>query len=430
MIISLAPMIRVTTPNFRKLIRIISPDIVLFTEMICCNIILNNPKFWNRIGEYDSNTIIQLGGSDPDLISKAIKLIISESKFRKFNLNVGCPSKKVLFGEFGAILMLKTDLVCSIINTVYKETGIIMSIKCRIGVDSNDSFDFFETFIKNISENTKCKIFYIHARKCWLKGLSPKENRNIPKLKYDYVRRIKKKYPHLEIHLNGSVSSFSDGKEVDGIMIGRAAMGNIFVFEELKKYRKILTDNERREIYSKNISIDEEFNENIFRDEERKENYLKNIYDTEKNEKQENILNDEERNENYDKINFLKKIEFFENFNSNDNLSDQMNKLKLNPEFSNLEKRFDENKNKIENKNLNYRYDIMKKYLKKFDQNYPLKHENFNLLMLVFKGTKKSKIFKSILIEISNQRNLIVKNFIKKFNEILIERKLFDYVIK
>lgn len=372
--------------------------------MICCNIILNNPKFWNRIGEYDSNTIIQLGGSNPDIISKAIKLIISESKFRKFNLNVGCPSKKVLFGEFGAILMLKTDLVCSIINTVYKETGIIMSIKCRIGVDSNDSFDFFETFIKNISENTKCKIFYIHARKCWLKGLSPKENRNIPKLKYDYVRRIKKKYPHLEIHLNGSVSSFSDGKEVDGIMIGRAAMGNIFVFEELKKYRKILTDNERREIYSKNISIDEEFNENI--------------------------LNDKERKENYDKIDFLKKIEFFENFNSNDNLSDQMNKLKLNPEFSNLEKRFDENKNKIENKNLNYRYDIMKKYLKKFDQNYPLKHENFNLLMLVFKGTKKSKIFKSILIEISNQRNLIVKNFIKKFNEILIERKLFDYVIK
>lgn len=240
---SLAPMLKVTTPQFRKLLRIISPDITLFTEMIPPEYIIRREDFLNKIGEFDENTIIQLGGNDPQTMCEAIKKIIAKTPFRMFNLNVGCPSPKVTKGCFGASMMLDPELIITIINHVFNITGIIMSVKCRIGVDEHDSYDFFANFIEKISKFTKCEIFYVHARKCWLDGLSPKDNRNIPILKYEYVHKIKKKFPNLMFHLNGGVKNIQDAHGLDGIMIGREAIKNVFVFQNLIKYNTIYQKN-------------------------------------------------------------------------------------------------------------------------------------------------------------------------------------------
>ncbi|ELQ76627.1 tRNA-dihydrouridine synthase [Trachipleistophora hominis] len=243
MILSLAPMLKVTTPQFRSLIRIISSDVHLFTEMLSAEYILNNDNYQTRIGAYDPLTIIQLGGSDPVKISLAVLKIISQTEFRRFNLNVGCPSPKVTKGQFGASLMLKAQLVIDIINEVYNVTNVTLSIKCRIGVDENDSFAFFHGFVEQVASNTKCRDFYIHARKCWLKGLSPKENRNVPMLNYEFVYALKRKMPFLNIHLNGGVKCLADGDGLDGIMLGRTVMKNVFAFEDIKARNKAAYEN-------------------------------------------------------------------------------------------------------------------------------------------------------------------------------------------
>lgn len=247
MILSLAPMLKVTTTQFRSLIRIISRDVLLFTEMISASCILNSPTYLSRIGKYDPFTVIQIGGNNPQKISKAIQKITEETRFRLFNLNVGCPSPKVTKGQFGASLMLNPQLVIDIINETHRNSNVILSVKCRIGVDNNDSFSFFYGFVKAVSENTKCRTFYVHARKCWLDGLSPKKNRNIPELNYGFVRKVKALMPWLEIHLNGGVKSLADAEGLDGIMIGRAAVKNIFVFEDLKKYGRISEGRKNKE---------------------------------------------------------------------------------------------------------------------------------------------------------------------------------------
>ncbi|ELA47679.1 tRNA dihydrouridine synthase A [Vavraia culicis subsp. floridensis] len=239
MILSLAPMLKVTTPQFRSLIRIISSDVYLFTEMLSAEYILNNDGYQTRIGTYDPLTIIQLGGNNPKKISLAVLKVIKQTNFRMFNLNLGCPSPKVTQGQFGASLMLDVQLVIDIINEVYNVANTVLSVKCRIGVDENDTFAFFHKFVEKVAGNTKCRDFYVHARKCWLKGLSPKENRNIPMLNYEFVRALKRMMPCLKVHLNGGVKSLDDGDGLDGVMLGRAAVKNVFVFEDIRIRGKI-----------------------------------------------------------------------------------------------------------------------------------------------------------------------------------------------
>lgn len=233
---SLAPMLKITNPEFRLLMSIISPNVKLFTEMIVDKTVLHvdNDKLYSMLGKPNSNTVVQIGGSEPEDVAKSI-IKLKNIGWTLFNLNCGCPSTRVQSGSFGAKLMLDVKRVTSIINSVYELTGIIISLKIRTGVDENDSYEFFESFITYVKNNTPCTEFYVHARKCWLKGLNPKQNRNIPPLNYEFVYQIKKQYPELEIHLNGGIGKckLTDFENIDGIMIGRAAVENIKIYNDI-----------------------------------------------------------------------------------------------------------------------------------------------------------------------------------------------------
>lgn len=241
--ISLAPMIDVTTANFRKLVRLSSQSVVLFTEMIVSSTIvhISKDRLIERLGEVDDKTVVQVGGSDPEEISKVIR-ILADIGWTSFNLNVGCPSSRVQKGQFGAVLMKDVDLVCRIINQVYKDTGFILSLKIRTGVDEFDSFEFFKAFVSHVTSTTPTTVFYVHARKCWLKGLSPKQNRTIPPLNYEYVYKIKEEMPNITFILNGGISSIEDvqrHQQLDGVMIGRKAVDDVFIFYSIGKALKI-----------------------------------------------------------------------------------------------------------------------------------------------------------------------------------------------
>lgn len=243
--ISLAPMLDVTTAHFRRFTRLTSSDTVLFTEMLVSSTVVHIPreKLIERLGMHDGKTVVQIGGSDPEQISRAVS-IIQELGYDKFNLNCGCPSPRVQKGCFGAVLMLDKHLVERIINVVHSNTGAVMSLKIRTGVDEHDDFDFLDGFISHIKENTPSRTFYIHARKCWLKGLSPKQNRHVPLLNYEVVYSIKRLHPELNVILNGSITGdrLDKANGLDGLMVGREAINNIFVFWEIDRCLK--TNNE------------------------------------------------------------------------------------------------------------------------------------------------------------------------------------------
>jgi tRNA-dihydrouridine synthase A len=231
--ISLAPMMKYTTPQFRMLVRKISRTAVLFTEMIVSSTVIHvtQEKLRFMLGDPEDLTVVQLGGSDPSELSQTVK-ILKELGWKHFNLNCGCPSERVQNGKFGALLMLEKENVADIINRVYDENGIVISLKIRIGVDEHDSFEFFRDFVHFISTNSPCNKFYVHARKCWLCGLNPKQNRNVPALNYQFVYDLKSLYPHLFISLNGGLKdNFIDHiKNLNGVMIGRHAVDDICIF--------------------------------------------------------------------------------------------------------------------------------------------------------------------------------------------------------
>lgn len=233
--ISLAPMMKITTPQFRLLVRKTSQSAVLFTEMIVSSTVVNvsEGKLRIMLGEPEENTVVQIGGSNPQEIAKSVQ-ILKDMGWASFNLNCGCPSDRVQSGKFGAILMLEKENVVDIINEVYRMTGVILSLKIRTGVDEHDSFDFFAGFVGFISAHTPCFKFYVHARKCWLKGLNPKQNRNVPPLNYQFVYDLKSIFPHLFISLNGGIKDNCIGKlkNLDGLMIGRHAWDDIKIFSK------------------------------------------------------------------------------------------------------------------------------------------------------------------------------------------------------
>lgn len=243
--ISLAPMMKVTTPLFRILIRKTSKTAILFTEMVVSSTIthVTSEKLKIILGEPEDLTVVQLGGSDAKELVEAVK-ILKALGWKHFNLNCGCPSERVQSGRFGAVMMLEKENVARIINNIYEETGIVISLKIRSGVDENDSFEFFSGFVEFISKNTPCDRFYVHARKCWLCGLNPKQNRNIPSLNYQFVYDVKEAFPHLFIALNGGIKDncHDKVKNLDGLMIGRHAMEDITVFA---KYENATVDMKR-----------------------------------------------------------------------------------------------------------------------------------------------------------------------------------------
>lgn len=233
-----APMMGYTTPHARKLYRILSKKAFLFTEMIPSNTLIHSLKRDLIIENLNQNPIaLQVGGSNYKDLTKCAK-IAKYYNYDEVNLNVGCPSKAVQKGDFGACLMNKKDLVRDCLKAMLDTTDIEVTMKCRIGLNDQNTYDFFRKFIDEIIKSG-IKIVYVHARNAMLNGLSPKNNRSIPPLKYDFVSKIKNEYPHISFILNGGINSLADAykflEKYDGVMLGRLIQSNPFSLIDVDK---------------------------------------------------------------------------------------------------------------------------------------------------------------------------------------------------
>src|SRR3990167_878992 len=220
----IAPMMAYTDRHCRYLFRLFSKQIVLYTEMVTDNAILYGKHAdMLSFSEVEHPVAVQLGGSNPKQLAAATK-IASGYGYNEINLNVGCPSERVQNGCFGAALMKTPVLVAECVSAMREATETPVTVKTRFGVDEYDSDYFLADFIGKITE-TGCQTFILHARKAWLSGLSPKENRSIPPLQYERVYRMKKQFPSCEIIVNGGITTEGEIQthlqHVDGVMLGR-----------------------------------------------------------------------------------------------------------------------------------------------------------------------------------------------------------------
>jgi tRNA-dihydrouridine synthase A len=219
----------------------------LWTEMVTAKAIIHGDK--NRLLDYDASEhplVLQLGGSDASEMAIAAK-IGQDWGYDEININVGCPSNRVQSGSFGACLMQTPHIVAQCIESMGEVVDIPLSVKSRIGVDDMQSYAELADFIKIVSQ-AGCQNFVIHARKAWLKGLSPKENRTVPPLNYDWVYQLKQDFPKLNIGINGGITSIEDAKNhlnyVDSAMLGRAIYHQPYLLAEVDK-----------NIYQQNVDI-------------------------------------------------------------------------------------------------------------------------------------------------------------------------------
>ena len=249
----IAPMMQYTDMHDRFLLRLISKNVFLYTEMIATASLIYG-KCFNQLefNKEEHPVGVQLGGSDVnDLIECSKKC--EQYGYDEINLNVGCPSDRVQKGKFGACLMLEPELVKDCLGNMKNAVEVPISIKCRLGVDENESYEFLYNFISIVKESG-IKIFIIHARNGILKGLSPRQNRTIPPLKYDYVYKLKKDFPELEIIINGGIKTLKECHDhlskVDGVMLGRSAYENPFI---LKNVESELYGSKSKDISKKEI---------------------------------------------------------------------------------------------------------------------------------------------------------------------------------
>jgi tRNA-dihydrouridine synthase A len=233
-----APMMDWTDRHCRYFHRLLAPSAVLYTEMVTTGAILHGDR--ERLLGFDpqeSPLALQLGGSDPADLAQCAR-VARDWGYDEVNLNVGCPSDRVQKGRFGAYLMLEPGLVRDCVQAMIEAVDIPVTVKTRLGVDECDSYAYFSDFVQRIAA-TGCSDFIIHARKAWLSGLSPKENRELPELRYEWVYRIKRERPDLVIVLNGGIRSVGEARahmqHVDGVMIGRAAYQNPWLLAELQQ---------------------------------------------------------------------------------------------------------------------------------------------------------------------------------------------------
>ena len=224
--LSVAPMMSYTDRHARFLLRQISRRVLLYTEMITANAILRGDT--KRLLEYHAEEhplALQVGGSDPQDLAACAR-IAEDMGYDEINLNVGCPSRDVQRGRFGACLMAEPNLVADCVGAIATTVNIPVTVKTRTGIDDQDAYEQLHQFVKTIAV-AGCRSFVIHARKAWLTGLSPKQNREVPPLDYDKVFRLKTDLPHCEFVLNGGVESLEAAAahlaRIDGVMIGRAA---------------------------------------------------------------------------------------------------------------------------------------------------------------------------------------------------------------
>ena len=235
----IAPMMGRTDSQFRYLVRQISKRTVLFTEMIHSNAILFGNK--NKLEEYsniENPIVLQLGGNDPKNLGQVSKLA-NKFNYDEINLNLGCPSPRVSSGGFGAALMNDPELVKNCLSSIKENFDKEVSVKIRLGTDDNDIDETLDNFVDSI-KSSGIKVFYVHARKAILKGLTPKQNREIPPLNYERVKKLKVDYSDLEIIINGGIKELdflkkNDICNLDGIMIGREVYSNPLILNDVDK---------------------------------------------------------------------------------------------------------------------------------------------------------------------------------------------------
>lgn len=243
---SVAPMVDVTNSTFRRMARILSKKALLYTEMIAADALCHEKYHLIDFKDEELPLVLQLGGNDEAKLAKASQ--IGEKRgYSAINLNAGCPSDKVQSGAFGAVLMHDPKKLQSLVKAMIESVSIPVSVKTRIGVDEKDSFDFTVELVSSIYE-AGCREITLHARKAWLNGLSPKENRTIPPLDYERVYAIKSMFPDLHVTINGGITSIEECKaqlqKVDGVMLGRSIIDNPYLLAFVD-----------REIYGEEVDV-------------------------------------------------------------------------------------------------------------------------------------------------------------------------------
>ena len=233
-----APMLDCTDRHERYLLRLISKHAVLYTEMITTGALIHGDKarFLN-FNESEHPVALQLGGSDSDDMTRSAEFV-QQWGYDEVNINVGCPSDRVQSGSFGACLMKTPEIVAQNVKQMQAAVDIPVTVKCRIGVDDQDPRDSLWALVE-ASADAGCNVFLVHARKAWLKGLSPKANRDVPPLDYELVYQLKESFPELEIIINGGVGTVeqcqSHLEHVDGVMVGRETYSNPYMMTTVDK---------------------------------------------------------------------------------------------------------------------------------------------------------------------------------------------------
>lgn len=229
--LSVAPMLDWTDRHYRYFARLMSSQTLLYTEMVTTGAIIHGKGDYLAYNEEEHPLALQLGGSNPEALSICARKAF-ERGYDEINLNVGCPSDRVQSGRFGACLMAEPKLVAECVSQMKQAADLPVTVKTRIGIDDQDSYAFLSEFIDTVKD-AGCDTFIIHARKAWLNGLSPKENREIPPLEYSRVHQLKQDYPELSLSINGGIKTLEEAKlhleTLDGVMIGREAYQNPYL---------------------------------------------------------------------------------------------------------------------------------------------------------------------------------------------------------
>ncbi|MFV5503275.1 tRNA dihydrouridine(20/20a) synthase DusA [Acinetobacter sp. 226] len=234
--ISVAPMMDWTTKDYRFFARLFNPNIIMYTEMVTTGAIIHgDAKRYLDFNQEEHPIVLQLGGSNPQDLATCSKMA-RDWGYNEINLNVGCPSDRVQNNKIGACLMAEPDLVAECIDAMRHAVDIPVTVKHRIGIDDMQSYEEMLHFVDTVAK-TGCNNFIVHARIALLKGLSPKENRDVPPLRYEDVYRLKQDRPDLLIEINGGIKTYAETQEhlkhVDGVMIGREAYHNPYLLAEL-----------------------------------------------------------------------------------------------------------------------------------------------------------------------------------------------------
>lgn len=232
---SVAPMLDWTDRHYRVFARQLSRHALLYTEMVTTGAIIHGKGDYLAFSAEEQPLALQLGGSDPTQMAHCTKLA-EQRGFDEVNINVGCPSDRVQNGRFGACLMSEPDLVADCVKAMRDAVSIPVTVKTRIGIDEQDSYAFLCDFVAEVSA-AGCDTFIVHARKAWLSGLSPKENREIPPLDYPRVYQLKKDFSHLHIGINGGIKTLEQMQQhlqqLDSVMVGREAYQNPYLLADV-----------------------------------------------------------------------------------------------------------------------------------------------------------------------------------------------------